>query len=199
MLHVTEMPEPPDFDTKVRKKGLAYLRKNQIELNQPIPTGVKIENYWVDCLPELYESYQGICAYVAVHFERVTANGSVDHFAPKSLRADLAYEWRNYRLSCSRMNSRKNDYQDVLDPFEIQDGYFHLELITGRIYANTELAQPLKEMVAATIERLGLDDAGCRTLRAKHYSDYIGYKLPSDYFRKMSPFVWYEANRQGLL
>lgn len=39
----------------------------------------------------------------------------------------------------------------------------------------------------------------CRDLRASWYQDYLKHELPSDYLKKKSPFVWYEANRQGLL
>jgi hypothetical protein len=54
-------------------------------------------------------------------------------------------------------------------------------------------------LVEETIERLGLDDPLCRELRARWYQDYLEYNLPADYLKQKSPFVWCEANRQGLL
>ena len=114
------------------------------------------------CLDDLHASYNGCCAYLAVFIERVTGGGSVDHFIAKSQRADLAYEWSNYRLACSRMNSRKRDYDDVLDPFEVETGWFRLELVSGRIYPSPGLPDGLKDQVVATIKRLGLDDPGNR-------------------------------------
>ncbi|OQD49156.1 hypothetical protein BWZ29_12060 [Enterobacter cancerogenus] len=197
MLCVTPQPEPEEFDAKVRQKGLAHLQAKNIDVTQPLPKGTIINSYWVDCLDDLYSSYSGVCAYVAVHFERITGNGSVDHFAAKSTRADLAYEWTNYRLSCSRMNSRKNNYDDVLDPFDVNDGDFFLELVTGAIYPNP--SSPRIDEVTATITRLKLDATDCRSLRSKHFDLYRTGDISANYLRRMSPLVWYEANRQGLL
>ncbi|TDL49035.1 hypothetical protein E2R52_20385 [Pantoea ananatis] len=199
MVPVIPAPEPANFDDRVRQRGLAHLKAENIDVTQPLPSGTKINNYWVDCLDELYTSYHGVCAYVAVHFERVTANGSVDHFAAKSARADLAYEWSNYRLSCGRMNSRKNHYDDVLDPFDVIAGDFHLELVSGRIYPNPELQAERFARVDTTIRRLKLDAPGCRALRVKHFDEYLTKYYTSCYLKRISPLVWYEADRQGLL
>jgi hypothetical protein len=199
MIHVTAKPEPASFDVEVRRKGLAWLRRKKIALDQPLPSKTAVEPYWRQCLDEMHSGYDGCCAYLAVFFERVTGGGSVDHFIAKSQRADLAYEWSNYRLACSRMNSRKRDYDDVLDPFEIETGWFCLEPISGRIYPSPDLSDDLRAQVEATIERLGLDDPGNRELRARHFQNYFERGYPEDYLRSYSPFVWSEVKRQGLL
>jgi 5-methylcytosine-specific restriction endonuclease McrA len=139
MIHVAAQPEPASFDEEVRQKGLAWLRKKKITFDQALPSKTTIEPYWRHCLDEMHESYNGCCAYLAIFFERVTGGGSVDHFIAKSRRADLAYEWSNYRLASSRMNSRKREYDDVLDPFEVKNGWFQLEPVSGRIYPNPQL------------------------------------------------------------
>lgn len=199
MLYVTPQPEPASFDDKVRQRGLVYLRALGIDLTKPLPEDVKLKDYWRSSLDDLYTSYDGICAYLAIHFERITGGGSVDHFAAKSRHAGLAYEWSNYRLACTRMNSRKNHYDDVLDPFEIQNGWFRLELVSGHIYPNPELQPALMSNVTSSIMRLKLDDQGCREVRARHFSDYIQGLYTADFLKRRSPFVWHEANRQGLL
>jgi len=38
MIHVAAQPEPASFDTEVRQKGLAWLRKRRIALDQPLPS-----------------------------------------------------------------------------------------------------------------------------------------------------------------
>lgn len=199
MIHVVAQPEPASFDKEVRQKGLSWLQRKKLPLDQPVPPKTTIEPYWRHCLDDLHSSYNGCCAYLAVFFERVTGGGSVDHFIAKSQRADLSYEWRNYRLACSRMNSRKREYDDVLDPFEVETGWFHLEPITGRIYPNPAIPQDQQIAVQATIDRLGLDDAGNREMRARHYQEYREGFYTADFLQKRSPFVWWEAERQGLL
>lgn len=199
MIHVAAQPEPSSFDTEVRQKGLAWLRKKNIDLRQPLPPKTTIEPYWRHCLDDMYTSYNGCCAYLAVFFERVTGGGSVDHFIARSQRPDLSYEWSNYRLACSRMNSRKREYDDVLDPFEVEDGWFHLEPVSGRVFPNPQLPDEQKQAVQATVKRLGLDEPGNREMRARHYQEYREGFYTADFLRKRSPFVWMEANRQGLL
>ena len=199
MIRVTPQPEPDDFDKKVRKKGLQYLAKRALNIDEPLPKGAQIAPYWRDCMTELYHAYSGICAYLAVHFERTTRGGTVEHYAPKSHRVELAYEWNNYRLASSIMNARKNNFEDVLDPFEITTGWFHVELVSGRIYPDPELAGQLQKQVGQTITRLGLDDRNNREMRARHFQEYCEKLYPEEYLKRRSPLVWVEANRQGLL
>ncbi|SUS06973.1 conserved hypothetical protein [uncultured Defluviicoccus sp.] len=124
---------------------------------------------------------------------------SVDHYVPISRRVDLAYEWSNYRLACLTMNARKRDFESVLDPFSLPPETFHLELVTGRIYPNPALSGPDAKEAQDTIDRLKLDNSGNRELRARRYQDYCESNLPEDYLRRHSPFIWFEAGRQGLL
>ncbi len=197
MIRVEAQPEPSSFDIKVRKKGLKYIETNHIDLGAPLPRGQKLNPFWRDCLDDLYNSYNGTCAYLAVFFERCMGGGTVDHFVAKSKRVDKAYEWNNYRLACSIMNSRKRDFDDVIDPFEMVNGWFYLELVSGRIYPNPDCRDA--EKVKKTIDRLGLDDSMNREMRARHYQGYRERLYTADYLKKFSPFVYQEAERQKLL
>ncbi|MCF4114192.1 MULTISPECIES: hypothetical protein [Dethiosulfovibrio] len=199
MIHVNAKPEPPSFDKKVRQKGLNLMKKNGINPRIPLPKGTELRSCWTKCLDDLHSCYGGICAYLAVYVERITGANSVDHFVPKKKRPDLAYEWSNYRLACTRINSRKGDYEDVLDPFEVENEWFYLDLITGRIYPNPDLDDQVKRKVQSTIDRLGLDDDDNRKLRTKYYTYYLGQEISSDYLKSHAPFVWMEADRQNLL
>ena len=199
MIHVNIQPEPGGFDAEVRRKGLAHLRRKKIALDRPLPPKTTIQPYWRACMDDLYAGYQGVCAYLAVFFERVTGGGSVDHFVAKSKRADLAYEWSNYRLACSTMNSRKRAYEDVLDPIEVENGWFRLELVSGWIFPNPGLDFAQRMAVQTTINRLGLDDAGNREMRARHYQEYREGLYTAVFLRLRSPFVYFEAARQDLL
>jgi hypothetical protein len=206
MIYVHRKPEPSSFNELVRTKGLAHLRARGLSINDPLPPRTEIIPYWKACLPDLHQQYDGICAYLGIFIERVAGTPSADHFIAKSRNAGLAYEWSNYRLACSRMNSRKRDFNDVLDPFSdvLIWGLFRLELVTGKIYPNpnfpnSHLNPSAMQPVEATIKRLGLDDPDCRQERANWFNEYLSESISSDFLKKKCPVVWIEADRQGLL
>ena len=199
MIHVKKQPEPASFDQAVRQKGLNYLATKGINPSQPLPSVTTLHAYWRKCSDELYTSYNEQCAYLAMYFERATGYETIDHYIAKSKRPDLAYEWNNYRLSSPRMNSRKRDYDDILDPFKVKNGWFRLEFGTFTVYPSPELDSSLQCKIQKTIDRLNLNDPlFCRT-RKYHYDDFIKKEYTQSYFRKKSPFVWFEAKRQGLI
>lgn len=199
MIPVTPQPEPEDFDTEVRQKGLRWLAKHDIDITVALPPRQFLPFLWRDCMDELHRRYGGVCAYLAVFIERTTGAGSVDHFLPKSLRPDLLYEWCNYRLACSAINSRKRNFTDVLDPFEVKDDWFYLEFVSGYIFPNPQLPASLQQKIQATIDRLKLDSPANREMRADHYLSYCEGQITKEYLKGYSPFVWKEADRQGLL
>ena len=166
---------------------------------------MELPPYWRACLSDLHAAYGGVCAYLCVFIERCTGGSSVDHYVAKSRNAGLVYEWTNYRLACTTMNSRKRDYATVLDPFKMLSGTFHLELVTGRIYPNPKLPTSARTRAQQTIDRLGLDDGACREIRARRFSDYVETRRSSRnsaveaQFKRYSPFLAAEAQRQGVL
>ena len=199
MIPVAAQPEPASFDQRVRQPGLAWLHEHGIALDQTLPANTTIKRYWRECLDDLHQAYGGICAYTCMYINPVTGSSSVDHYVAKSKRGDLAYEWNNYRLACGRMNSRKRAFDDVLDPFCLASDMFRLQLAIGHIYPNPELAPQVRENVEQTIARLALDDTRCRNLRAEWFNNYVIEEITANYLKRKSPFVWQEAQRQGLL
>ena len=190
MIHVTPKDEPPDFDQRVRQPGMRAVERG----DEPLP------DYWRRCLDDLHRLYEGICAYACVYIPKVTGGRSVEHFAPKRKHPQYAYEWSNYRLVCCVMNSRKRDFEDVLDPFEILDGWFHLQLTTMKVVPNDSLTPEIIKPVEDTIKRLKLNDPDCIEARSNYYEEYISREdpLPFRLLKKWSPFVAMEVERQGL-
>jgi uncharacterized protein (TIGR02646 family) len=205
VIPVRPVNAPRDFEERVRQPGLRWLETHGIPLETRLESGTNIHPYWRECLDELHTSYDGVCAYLCVFVERCTGGASTDHFVAKSRMAGLAYEWSNYRLACTTMNARKRDFEGVLDPFALAPDTFRLELVTGRIYPNPEQPEPECRVAQSTIDRLGLDDAGCRQMRARRFLDYVMTRgaQPTPpveaQLRRYSPFLWLEAKRQGLL
>lgn len=198
VIPVTPQPEPASFDERVRKAGAKWFIDNGLVPKGPKPKGVKLPDYWGRCLNDLHAAYGGICAYLCVYIVKPVGGSTVEHFVPKSAALEHAYEWSNYRLASTKVNSRKRDYDDVLDPFEISPETFLLDLVSGKIYPNP--ISPLEEQEAAqaTIDRMGLDDSEARAMRAQWFTDYLDKNISEDYLRRNSPFVWYEMVRQDL-
>lgn len=198
MIPVALQNEPADFDLKVRQRGHAWLVGKGIALNAPPPKASSLPNYWTNSNKQLWDAYSGNCAYLAIYFEWALGASSTDHFVAKSKRAGDAYDWKNYRLSCLGANRNKNKFDDVLDPIGLAQDTFILNLATGDIRPNPILTVAEKSSARKTIVRLKLNSAENKEMRARHYGQYLKHRHP-DTLKSLSPFVWHEANRQGVL
>ena len=199
MIPVKLQPEPEDFDALVRKPGLNWLASKGWSRNQPPPDTSKLEPYWRSTQKHLYDAYSGVCAYLAIYFDRVTGASSTDHFIAKSKNAGLAYEWSNFRLSCLGANRRKNKFDDLIDPAELKNYPFELNFVNGLIKPSVawENNPERKRLALSTIARLRLNDAETAEMRASHFEHVMNKDWSQNYLKKASPFVWYEMNRQG--
>jgi hypothetical protein len=155
--------------------------------------------YWTRALDDLLAAYHRICAYTCFYIEPVTGAASVDHMVPKSLAWNRVYEWLNYRLACSLMNSRKGAAPDVLDPFEVEDGWFTLELVAFQVKPGDGLDPQIRANVERTIDRLRLNDLDCRAQREAYAINYLEGHIGLDYLSRRAPFVARELRRQGRL
>jgi hypothetical protein len=209
MIPVASQPEPtlPNFNfaAEVRQRGRAWLQSKGIAPGAPPPDVKKLPSYWRSCLKPLWDAYKGTCAYLSVYFPYPTGTANVEHFVAKSENAGDAYEWSNYRLASFGANRLKNHFDDVLDPFFLAPDTFFLELsFTGAIVPNPGLPFALLAAAEKTIERLNLDSTECREMRMEYFSEYLHNRnenktVAGRYLQKYSPFVHYEAQRQGLL
>jgi len=147
----------------------------------------------------MLKSYKRLCAYVSLYIEHATGNPSVDHVIPKSKAWDKVYEWSNYRLACALVNSKKNDVDDVLDPFEIEDGLFALEFVEFQVKLGPSAVGNLEAKVADTIEKLGLNLPDCCKARREYVENYREKQIKLDYLERRAPFIARELRRQGRL
>ena len=211
MIPVTLAPEPAAFDSNVRQPGLRAIAELAGEQPDPprtagqpyaavaasrdeIPAD-KFPPYWREMLDDLMDSYCRICAYLCLYIPRGTGAPSVDHAIAKSKRWDQVYEWSNYRLACSLMNARKGAAADVLDPFEVKEDWFALELVGFQVVPGCGLPDDVAKVVADTIERLQLSDPACCDARAEYAEDYWNGKILFDYLKRHAPFVARELQR----
>ena len=145
-------------------------------------------------------AYSYICAYCCERI-RAAASPSVDHLIPKSRAWDKAYEWDNYRLAALKLNGFKGDDPDVIDPFDVQPGWFALDLDFGQIKPGpvAEADPALKARVKKTIERLKLDSPEMDDDRMKDAQDYRSKQLGWVLVQRDKPFLAAELRRQGRL
>jgi hypothetical protein len=194
VIPIQPQPAPADFWTKVQAKGQKFLQK------APQPISWKNREYWRSSLPDLYAAFDCVCAYSAHWIPYTVGTPTVDHFIPKSVAPELAYDWANFRLSSLRMNSNKRDFQDVLDPFLIQSGWFVLDFPSLLLKPNPALADEIKDSITITIQRLKLNsDDNCVQHRQEWLMGYCQQVFTLEHLRKMAPFTAFELERQNLL
>lgn len=216
MLKVDRAPVPPTFQDIVVKPGMraiaemtgkitvgkSYARKKGkkhkkiADRASDIPSE-KLPPYWRNSLSDMMSAYRETCAYVCIRIHPITGGASVDHFAAKSSMWRRAYQWGNYRLCCTRLNSKKNEFPDVIDPFLVRPDSFQLEFLTFQVKPEDNLDPIEHAKVAQTIKRLGLNDF-CRE-RESHALDYWDGDISLKVLRRESPFVAYEMFRQNRL
>jgi hypothetical protein len=214
MIRVALAPEPPHFTRRVRRPGLSAIaelvgeapdpprrgprRKKVAERREEIPAQA-YPPFWREVLPDLLTSYRHICGYTSLYIERVTGAASVDHRIPKARAWDKVYEWDNYRLACALMNSRKGEAENVLDPFEVGDDWFSLELVSYRILPGLGAVGEIRVRVEETLCLLGLNDEICRKARQEYGDCYMKGEIPLSYLERRAPFIYRELRRQGML
>ena len=163
---------------------------------QDIPTD-KFPPYWTEAIDDLLEAYNRICAYVCCFIEPVTGTPTVDHMVPKSQEWNKVYEWNNYRLASHLMNAWKNDLMTILDPFDVQDSWFQLDLVGFQVTWNGPPNRPARKKVLDTLKLLNIPD--CRVLRETYATEYWNAHIDIDYLTRRAPFVANELRRQNRL
>jgi hypothetical protein len=141
--------------------------------------------------------YGSNCAYTSL---RMTDGSSVDHFRPKVAYPHLAYEWDNYRLARAKINSRKGESEDVLDPFSIMSGWFHLDMPSCLIKPAADLPRSTRVSVNHTINILQLNnDDSLVQERCNFLVNLADDLITLDFLDDFYPFLSHEVRRQGVL
>ena len=193
MIPVKPQPAPARFFEKVQQPGEAFLVK------VPQPKSWKDHEYWRAIQKELYEAYSGICAYSCHRIKRTTGSSTVEHFKPKSKHPHLAYTWTNYRLVCGKLNGRKGNYEDVLDPFTLQGDWFIIKFPSLQAAPNPQLSVEDAAQVMQTIKRLKLNGEDFIEERQEYLQDYCVCGYPFSYLEREAPFLAQELKRQNLV
>jgi hypothetical protein len=199
LIPVTMGAEPADFGSKVRAPGAVFLAA----VPNPSRTEWRGNDYWRSALSDLLNAYNGICAYSASWTFRASGttrpeDSTVDHFVPKSIVPAQAYEWDNFRLCRRRLNNRKGNHRDVLDPFTLTPGWFWLDFRTFLLVPNPALPAEDRARVVATIDRLELNtDNDYVNERIGAIREYCLGKVTLAQLDNRYPFVAAEMRHQN--
>lgn len=185
------LPAPPaHYQTAVRQPGLRFLAAT------PNPTSKQWSNhrYWQNIHGDLYTWHNGVCVYCASWTPRPRGRAvdhtSIDHFVPKSKNRAFAYEWSNFRLVRSKLNHRKDNFQDVLDPCTLQFGWFRLNFTTFYLEPDIGLSAQDRTQVTATIRRLLLNgDTSYVYERARVIYRYAAGRMTFADVQRLYPFI----------
>lgn len=179
MIRVVPPGEPPAFDGECRRKGTAWLRSHRGALRP--------RDFWGRFKPALADGFHGLCGYGAM-FEPV---GTIDHFTSWKRAPHLAYEWSNYRFAAQWINSSKQKADDeVLDPFEVEDGWFEVLLPSLQLVVTDKVPAPLRAKALRTLERLHLrDDERVIRQRREWYRMYQEGELSLEGLKRKAPLL----------
>jgi len=192
MIPVNPRPEYTDFDIEVRRPGLAFLA------GTPRPTSAEFskKSYWTKARLHLHAAYFGQCAYTTMY---LVEGGTVDHFLPKTSHPHLAYEWDNYRLARQKINNRKGNTEEVVDPFEVEPGWFVLHMPSCLVGAGSGLGHGVRRRVNATINilQLNADDLLVQE-RCDLLINFADGNVTMNFLDRWYPFLSSEVRRQDV-
>lgn len=178
MMHFERVDEPADFDADVRQRGAAWLAEH--------PGIGRPRDYWSKYRPELADGFRELCAYTCM-FEPV---GTVDHFISCDEDRTQAYEWSNYRFAAQWVNSSKREAVEILDPFEVVDGWFEILLPSLQLVLTDSVPAHRRQLAESTLMRLHLrDDVRVRRQRRHWYAEYQGGRLDLEGLRRHAPLI----------
>ena len=189
MIPVQPRPEYPGFDADVRQPGQAFLAANRRPSSRDFP------DYWSRAKLELHRAYER-CAYSSLRF--IGNGGTVDHYLPKGLYPQFAYEWSNYRLARWKLNNRKGGSLDVADPFLVQNGWFVLKCPSCLVVAGENLHQNTTRQVQESIDILDLNSLDLVDERSEWLVDVAKGTTSLTHLERYYPFLAYEVRRQGI-
>lgn len=128
MIRVSRTHPPPNFEDEVKKPGMRFLRTFLINNTKPQTKDWKNKDYWKCVREALRKDFHQKCGYLSM---REHGEGEVDHFISKSEAREKAYEWTNYRFANAEVSKKKLTAETILDPFDVEDGWFRVDLRDG--------------------------------------------------------------------
>ena len=171
--------KPRNFTRDCETKGIAWLAAN--------PGSKRFPALWQKYQPQLAEGFHDRCGWWGMRI----ADGAVDHYLSKKFHRDRAYDWTNYRYISTSVNSSKRNKDDkVLDPFDIQPGWFEVQLPSMLLKRTALVPAALQAKADFTIKELRLVSGHkVRRNRRAWYEDYKNGRITDAGLAAYAPLV----------
>jgi hypothetical protein len=171
---------------RCRRRGRDWLKSHS--------DAVRLPDYWSEFKPALAEGFHHRCGYSAMWIP----DGQVDHYLSTSKNRRLAYEWTNYRFAAGWINQSKQALdEEVLDPFEVRDGWFEILLPSLQLVVARSVPAKMRTRAEFTLSRLNLgDDERVIRQRQSWYEAYLRHDLTLDELARRAPLIADAVRRQ---
>lgn len=186
MIPVIATDEPENFDQDWRTKGLAWLSDN--------PDAARPRDLWSPFRLQLADAFKNRCGFGAMWI----SSGTVDHFLSCNEDRELAYEWSNYRFVEGWINSSKNKKKaaDVLDPFEVGEGWFEIVLSSLQMVVSQSIPEQYRVLAEKTLSTLPLRDDE-RILRTRRmWLEMYEQGMPMALLKDRAPLIATAVEKQ---
>ena len=185
MIPCSPGPEPATFDACARQPGQVWLKKNPKPATASPGSRWRPYDYWSKFRNDLADAFRQLCAYGAMY----EPAGTVDHFVSCDTDETLAYEWSNYRFCSQWLNSSKQNTV-VLDPCEVQDGWFKILLPSLQLEVGDKIPADKRQLAEDTLRDSPLrHDERIMRQRREWYRMYQDGELTLEGLRKKAPLI----------
>ncbi len=202
MIPVEMFPPPAHYEEEVKRKGEDFLKKNPAADLKAI----RNRKYWKVIRKDLRRNYKSVCSFSA---QWCGCEDNVEHYIPLSWlvannQRHRAYHWDNFRYASRSINENKGASLDVVDPFQVEYGWFRMEFPSLIIFPGKNLEQAVWDKVYKTIEILKLNEDSFVECRKAWVDAYVSSckssreRMPTDFnnLKVWAPFLAYELERQ---
>lgn len=171
MIHIERDKTPPSILVQNKDDWTAELKDNIVRYGgyEKIPLNIK-NSMWVhyrhqDIKEKLFASSHQKCAFCEAK-PAESGNIEVEHFKPKSLYPELAFEWDNFLPVCRKCNDSKSNHDTGIEPI-VDPSYDDPETIFTYNFINIVPKDDKNEIADRTIEICDLNSERLYEARAK--------------------------------
>jgi hypothetical protein len=182
VIRVPRRKAPHGFKERVAAPGKAWLARNKGR-RKGLPA------YWSRVKDDVIAAFSQRCAYTAMWLSH---DGEIDHFVSIDEDPRKAFRWDNLRYAAAWINRSKQNIpsSQLLDPFEVEDGWFEIVLPSLELRVTDRCPVHLRPRAELMLDRLGLR-SGPQVMRSRRafYAQYRSGRAKLEYLDDYAPLI----------